>query len=420
MFSFVDNIRKVANAAIKFKIHDAVYVKNKDLISKSIYYSHKPSGTEIGRKEVAVEAWIMPEGCVAPFMMKGSFKQKSAQSRDVFIRRLTPASLGRQKTVFNNILKKEPISSAIVGLPRIGKTQELNYHAICLFNELGCDGTDLKVLLLRIGFKIYNCQYDKESKAIQVTEHDCENLQEFQKYCNRYYDDEKSGKAVVIFDLQENEADPTILIPFITSLSSREVNSVLKTVRKTDGLYFFLYDLPSNLELEAMVRALHANAENNVVLKEHQNATIEEVMKIVRQRCDVIGNYLMYATCTQAVFQCIEAELSVENAGLALKSIEKCSIYNVPPDAKHFFSPSLREDVLVPWIGNHYIEVSDIDCEGQEDMVVLNQIYKWQFSSRYAEFLIKSAMKNDLKLFEMLHQLFGIIKYFKLNKNHYL
>jgi hypothetical protein len=99
----------------------------------------------------------MPKGCEAPFLMKEASKQKDdVKCRNMFIRRLGPSSIARQQFILKNILQDKPISSAIVGLSRIGKTQELNFYAIRLFDELGREGTKLKVLLLRIGSKIYD------------------------------------------------------------------------------------------------------------------------------------------------------------------------------------------------------------------------------------------------------------------------
>jgi hypothetical protein len=76
---------------------------------------------------------------------------------------------------------------------------------------------------------------------------------------------------------------------------------------------------------------------NNVVLTEHPNASIDEVLKIVRERCDIIGNYFMYAITTDKKFLLRKYEVSSFNILPALNKINKCSVYNVPQEAKFFF-----------------------------------------------------------------------------------
>jgi hypothetical protein len=231
----------------------------------------------------------MPEGCCAPFLMPNSSKQAFTEGRNVYFRRIGVTSVTRQKQILGFILQDCPSSCAVLGLPRVGKTCELNYYTIKLFQEMGRKETRLKVLLLRIGVSIYNCKYDKDLKRMKVTEHYCQNIQELNSQCDYFFSKYNYGEVILVLDLVEDEIDPKINLPFITSLSSRDVNTVLKSTDKAKAIKYFLYDLPSNNEIEAMVRAYYASMVNNIVLKEQPEASIEEILKTVRARCDIIG-----------------------------------------------------------------------------------------------------------------------------------
>jgi hypothetical protein len=178
-----------------------------------------------------------------------------------------------------------------------------------------------------------------------------------------------------------------------------------------------LYDLPSDQEIEAMVHAFHTHSENNnnIVLEEHQNTTIDEVLKIVRQRCDVIGNYLMYAIGSQRLFEIRKNYVSTsENARLALQSIHKCLIYNIPSNVEYFFSPVLREGVFVPNIrreyslqAKKYFKKEKIEFD-EENRNFSKRIFRWEFVSKNAKENIVSVIGNDdEELYKNLHNLNG-------------
>jgi hypothetical protein len=398
---------KVANAAIN-KFH---------LTSSKLFILHNNHSSMFAKKDLGelnekAIAWKMPEGCVAPFLMKSSSKQLHTRCRDVLVLRASPSSLSRREQILRLILLNKPVSSAIVGLPRVGKTTELNYYTIELFHELSRHETRLKVLLLRIGESIYDCSYDTTSKSIKVEEYPCEDLRALNTHCKRFYREFNFGEVVLILDLQEDEIDPKINLPFITALSSREANSVLKTECKSQVVPFFLYDLPSNLELEAIVRAYHANVEDNVVLEEHPNASIEEVLDIVRRRCDIIGNYFMFAIDTDFDFLFRQSKISSNDVIQALTSIQKCSVFNVPQEAKFFFCPVLRPGVIDPTIGGKY-SISAKEYLGEnydvQNDIYVNQIFMWDFVSKYArKIFFEGIYDENEKLYRNLHYLKGI------------
>jgi hypothetical protein len=208
---------------------------------------------DLGELNEKVIAWKMPEDCVAPFLTS---KQALTIGRDVLVFRAKPSSLSRREQVLQLILMNEPMSSAIIGLPRIGKTTELNYYAIKLFHELGRDETRLKVLLLRIGTLIYDCTYDTSSKSIKVEEYPCEDLRALNTHCKRFYKEFNFGEVVLVLDLQEDEIDPKINLPFITSLSSREARLVLKTEIKSQEVTYFCMTFLRTLNLKLLLELI--------------------------------------------------------------------------------------------------------------------------------------------------------------------
>jgi hypothetical protein len=85
---------------------------------------------------------------------------------------------GKKIPNLKNLIENKE-SSAIIGLPRLGKTTALNYYAIKIFECMGCDEPfGVRVLLLRIGPFLYHCVLKLENgkKFIKFEEKECENL----------------------------------------------------------------------------------------------------------------------------------------------------------------------------------------------------------------------------------------------------
>jgi hypothetical protein len=401
----VKNIEIVANAALKgILLERGGRDFNRRIVSK-LYISDFTYKQLKSPLEVA-EVILMPEGYAAPFLMEDASKQEQAIGRNILVLRSDVRSIERRDRILENIFEKK-VSSAIIGLPRLGKTTELNYYAIKIFESMGHDECcSVKVLLLRIGIFLYHCELKTKNgkKVIEVKEKKCGDLKTLAEYCREYKKIYKD-KVVLILDLLEDEIDPKVQLPFITSLSSRDADKVLKTKRKSGRLNFFLSDMPNNEELEAMIIAFHDNIENNEVFPDARNIIcIDQVLEIARKRCDIIGNFFTYAIGTEDDFKNRELCTSQANATKSLEELNQCSIFNVPENVKYFFQPVLKEGVVNPNIALF----QNVNKNAESFGIFKKEIYNWGYITENAKNLVykqlnKQNFKN-LKYLELAHK----------------
>jgi hypothetical protein len=253
------------------------------------------------------------------------------------------------------------------GHPGVGKSMEVNIVLLHLLQEMikraSNNATKNKQakkfdVFLRIEKKLY--LFCVENNAISCSEifGQGENLSTLKSYLdtfcpNRAMVDDK----ILILELIETETDPEITqIPLILALSSRDVRTETKTMKKKGGVDYVIRPPHSPEALIALATALYqvcgSDFSRNLGIKEPvadssfalpadqsplPTSQLGDVIDVIRKRIQVIGPLAREVLNKEEDY--IDWKSNIEaprNANQYLNDVTKASVYKLPEDAKYF------------------------------------------------------------------------------------
>jgi hypothetical protein len=312
--------------------------------------SHPPSADRmmkycIHSNGTDVEAWVLPSKILPLWVIFNHNKQYHSLFSNILIRRMDPASLGREKATME--LLKDGSSAVWIGLSGIGKsvsTMVLLVEALQnVIDRNGCnlaesdrpDGFD--EVYYRVGQKLlFRFYWDgKTLRGQQITD-----TAEIEQILNRFIPNLLFvNKTEVLFvELDEREQDPDQRGLF-TASARRAYEETFKTLRKRKDR-FFLMEPPS----EADLRLMYLSFKHLSVSPLPKNIDSYEKFSYWQRRIGPVPRYL-FCELDDMNDYLSEREDSTSNV---MPEIEKISISNVGEHLKYFMAPFIREDVTVP------------------------------------------------------------------------
>ena len=151
--------------------------------------------------------------------------------------------------------------------------------------------------------------------------------------------------SVLILELQGNEKDPGISMPFIMAIGSRDIKSTLKSTLQdsVDGL--MLISPPDIEEVSLMTEAIMNIYPNNDIFN---GKSKDEAVDIVRTRAQKIGAIPRYIFNSERKFESRLHDMRTSATAKLSYAFEVLSVDNSPKEAEVFAAPYFRPGVTDP------------------------------------------------------------------------
>ena len=268
-------------------------------------------------------------------------------------------------------LLRKGLDAIWVGSPGIGKSCDMNHIFIELLRHLGEDGWPRQVA------------FRQDCFLFTFTESNV-TLSRFYYSDLQYYTAmHEYDNSVLILELQGNEKDPGISMPFIMAIGSRDIKSTLKSTLQdsVDGL--MLISPPDIEEVSLMTEAIMNIYPNNDIFN---GKSKDEAVDIVRTRAQKIGAIPRYIFNSERKFESRLHDMRTSATAKLSYAFEELSVDNIPKEAEVFAAPYFRPGVTDPSLYVRYKKAApDFLVTSPEEccdvLVTLDSLYSYE--SRY-------------------------------------
>ena len=371
----------------KHPIIESSDVISSDRIVRKVY----KKSTE-GNMDYQIDALILPEDMIWPTFLET--KQEEQRFKNIYFQRQTVLDANRRAYSLDLLCNKKKV--IWTGAPGIGKSCDINHVLIELLSHLGQESWPSMV-----AFRVDTDLFTFTSSGVTRTQISYDDLHEYSKI-------HKHDNSVLVLELQESELDPVIRMPFILAVSTRNLDSKLKTLYKSAGRKFMLISPPEVEEVCLMTEAIMDVCPHNDLFKAN---TKEEAVSVVRSRALKVGAIPRYLFCDSDIFDSRLNEM-IESASCALsQDLETLTITNIPKSAQYLVAPYLRYGVTNPIFAQKYeTAASDFlkSCS-KEDFkanITLSSLFshEYRYLSEFAKSIHNSAVKgpNEIEAIKKL------------------
>eukprot|EP01033_Poteriospumella_lacustris_P010017 gene10017-biopygen4497 len=221
-----------------------------------------------------------------------SFKQSEAVGAAFIFRRIRPVDQSRfEKTI---TALKEGSKVVWCGQPGIGMSTEANFVLLEFLRHLG-DGEDSEwptKVAHRVGGQLYLYTWNAAARRVQ-----CEmlpgetllNVKRFSRFWTDQMYDTQQKPPVLILELDEDEVDPMVSIPTFIALSSRDVDTTLKTIFKSQSCEVYLVRPHDPEELLLMAKVMFEADPEQLCAHLGCEREWDKVAKILSDRMNIVG-----------------------------------------------------------------------------------------------------------------------------------
>lgn len=180
-------------------------------------------------------------------------KQRGYAGQNVLIlRESNPAENDNRELSRQRLLDGD--SAVWIGHPGIGKTTEVNSIIVQLLKNLGNEGWPRR-LAHRVGGRIVIYTRNETACRVDCSTANGQTLADVEQFCRL---NEADRDVVLVLELGETEADPMVApVPTLIALSSRDVSSQLKTMKKGGQTRQFLRGPHRDRELLLAARIIY-------------------------------------------------------------------------------------------------------------------------------------------------------------------
>ena len=180
-------------------------------------------------KNEGILAYIAPIS-IEKFPSLFASKQSKGDCPRVLLCRLNDLETSRRDFIVKKLLAGDQV--CLLGLPGVSKTTETNVIFIELVQKM--DYNSLRVVAYRVGAVIYEVTMNAENELTYKT-YPGGDLCDVTSYSLKY--SSSKVKPILLLEMDENESDPGINIPYYVTLSIRNINSRAKTLDKSGGIF---------------------------------------------------------------------------------------------------------------------------------------------------------------------------------------
>jgi hypothetical protein len=250
------------------------------------------------------------------------------------------------------------------GHPGVGKSVEVNivllYLLQYLVNRPEISQADEFHVYLRIDRELFRYSVANHVIHCDAIAGAGEDLQRLEEYINQFraIGETSPRNKILILELVETEANPNIsAIPTLLALSSRDVMSLLSTMKKSGGLEVVIRPPHSPEALIALAKALYQRNAAAFAINFQRQADsavpitvpvlkLDTVLAAVRARIKIVGP-LAREVLNQAVdfIEWRDAMKYPMTAKNFLNDLENLSAYRLSRDTKYFVAPYSRYSV---------------------------------------------------------------------------
>ena len=319
-----------------------------------------------GNIEYQVDALILPQDMIWPTFLEA--KQQEQRFKNIYFQRQTVIDANRRAYSLDLLRKRGRV--VWTGAPGIGKSCEMNHILIELLSHLGEDSWPSMV-----AFRVDSDLFTFTSSGVTRTRISYDDLHEYSKI-------HKHDNSVLILELQESEIDPVIGMPFISAVSTINLDSKLKTLRKSANRNFMLISPPDIEEVSLMTEAIMDVCPNNDLFRDKSK---EEAVSIVQSRAQKVGAIPRYLFSDADDFEARVIELR-ESASKSISTVfSELRVNNIPTDAELFVAPYCRPGVTDPNFPRFYHTASPINHHlfSEEDLnerwFTKDSLYNFEF-----------------------------------------
>ena len=278
-----------------------------------------------GNMDFQVAALILPHDMMWPSLFASTpFK---ARPPNIYFQRQDTVDVNRRESSVNILRKKGSVIWS--GFPGVGKSYDINYILIELLKHLGKKGWPRKV-----AFRSRELLFTFTSAGVTCGELKFSDLKEYSK-------EHEHDESVLILQLQGDEMDPVIKMPFLLTASTYELGRKLKTILKDKNVTSMLIPPP---DVEEACLVTEAILELCPGINLFGGCSKEEAVSIVRSRAQKVGPIPRYLFCNERRFKSA-LQTMVAAASLFLRDIKSLSILDIPPIVHVFMAPYLRPEV---------------------------------------------------------------------------
>lgn len=352
-----------------------------------------------------IEAYVLPPHNMWPFLTPKVSKQDLTTDRNVLFWRRNATDDKRVAATRDAVFQQRG-KIIWIGTPGIGKTAAMDFFLMEALQQLHAGTSPFQRIVVRAG--VWAWVVSKSGVSVRVAEYSAETLKEFNALLERLPD---GNDTCAIFDLQEDEADPHVPYPMLSSTSSRDAENTFKTVCKTAARFAVV----SPWTCEELVAAAvfrtwvtkPAHGQSIASSTELERKLTDEA-KVTQERFLQVGGLPRFVLGTKMSF---DKRVDDQRPYLSAKSsaftkpphVDEFSVSSVPPFAKFLVAPctncdhdpfACSEATLVPLSSEAIRVIAEMDIS--TDPIVRRLLTTGTLGANVAEEIALAALQRRL------------------------